>query len=103
MMECTGTALKETAVRVCQWEAVEPDGFGAKTTSEEESVKGQRRKEKCPHSHTLRNNTVTSIGESSRRSGEENGRVFRKCALMETTLAFDIYVRFCQTTRRQTQ
>jgi ribosomal protein L35AE/L33A len=31
---------RNTAVRVCQWEAVEPDGFGAKTTSEEESVKG---------------------------------------------------------------
>jgi hypothetical protein len=27
-------------VRVSQWEAVEPDGFGDKTISEEESVKG---------------------------------------------------------------
>jgi len=27
-------------VRVSQWEAVEPDGLGAKTSSEEESVKG---------------------------------------------------------------
>ena len=38
--QCQGGMYWGQRVRVSQWEAVEPDGLGAKTSSEEESVKG---------------------------------------------------------------
>jgi len=38
--QCQGGIYCGQHVRVSQWEAVEPDGFGAKSSSEEESVKG---------------------------------------------------------------
>jgi hypothetical protein len=48
-VEYTEATAKQTAVAVCQWEAVEPGGCGTKTSPEEEIVEGKRGKEGFPY------------------------------------------------------
>jgi len=58
---------------------------------------------KCLPPQSLKHYCTTTVsGESNGRSGEENGHVFRKCGLVETTFAFDMCVSFCCATQRQT-